>query len=393
MGRTVLLVAGEASGDVHAARLAQRLRTADPTLSLIGIGGGEMERAGVRILLPMRRLSVVGLTEVVTRLPKLAASYRAVRRIFRTQRPDLFIAVDFPGFNLRLACLARAHGVPVLYYIGPQIWAWWRGRIATIRRCVDRMAVIFPFEESLYRTGGVDAQFVGHPIVEVLEELEPHRLEPPFDDVDGRPLVGLFPGSRKAEVARILPPMLDTAVALHRLRPDVVFAIGVADTILPGLIASHLARMRDRHGKAAPTIRPVQGATYALMRAARAALVASGTATLEAAYLGCPMAILYRVSPLTWAVARRIVKLPYIGLPNFALGRPAIPEFLQDIDPEVVARAVERLLDTGQERAAMLEDLRQVRHSLGRGGASMRAAEMALALLSGTRRAAPAEAV
>ena len=215
---TILIAAGEASGDLHAAQLARRLRAADPSLRLIGMGGAEMERAGVEIAVPMRRLSVVGLTEVITRLPKIWSCYQTFRELFRTERPALFIAVDYPGFNLRLAALARQHDVPVLFYIGPQIWAWWRGRIRTIRGCVDRLAVIFPFEEELYRAGGVDAEFVGHPVVEELEAVTPDVSALPEALRDGRPVVALLPGSRKAEVSRILPPLLDIADALHRIK-------------------------------------------------------------------------------------------------------------------------------------------------------------------------------
>lgn len=379
MSRTILMAAGEASGDLHAAQLARQLRAEDPSVRLIGMGGAEMERAGVEIAVPMRRLSVVGLTEVITRLPKIWSCYQTFRELFRTERPDLFIAVDFPGFNLRLAALAHQHDVPVLFYIGPQIWAWWRGRIRTIRRCVDRLAVIFPFEEQLYREGGVHAEFVGHPVVEELEGVTPNLDRLPAALRGERPVVALLPGSRKAEVSRILPALLEIADAVQRARPDVVFALGVADTILPSMIDAHLAR----HAGGAD-VHVVRGATYEVMRQARAALVASGTATLEAAYWGCPMVIVYRVSPLTWEIARRVVTLPYIGLPNFVLGRRAIPECLQaDLAPRTVLPQLLPLLDDTPERAAMLDDLRAVRSALGGGGASTKTARLAFDLIAG----------
>ncbi len=390
--RRVLLVAGEASGDMHAARVATELRALAPDVHLLGIGGTHMERAGVEIVEPMRRLSVVGVTEVITRLPKIWSSYHTLKRLFRDTPPDLFIPVDFPGFNLRIARLARAASVPVLYYIGPQIWAWGAGRVRAVRSSVDRMAVIFPFEEPLYRAGGVDAEFVGHPVLDALPDA-PATHPVPRLLATHDPIVALLPGSRKAEVNRILPALLDAAARLNELRPGARFVIGGADSILPGLIDWHVERFRRRTGANAPRIDVLREATHMLLSRARVALVASGTVTLEAACLGCPHVIVYRVSPVTWAVARRVVRVPFIGLPNCTLGRLVVPEFLQGaMQPVRMAETAAHLMDEGPVRDRMIADLREVRASLGGPGASARTARMALEFLVRGRTLRPAGA-
>ncbi len=377
-GKRILLVAGEASGDALGARLAASLRRADPSLDLYGVAGPAMREAGVRTLAGTEELSVMGFAELGRELGRVLGVLRMLRRELRERSPDLFVPIDFPDFNLPLCRSASGAGVPVFYYVSPQIWAWRRGRIDTIARTVRRMVVLFPFEAELYRERGIDAHFVGHPLAEDCRPTRPReQVRAELGVAGGRRLVALLPGSRRREVETMLPVMADAA---GRLGPDVAAVVAEAPALAPGLVSSVLAAVRAPAASAAVATR--RGDTYNLLAAADAAFVTSGTATLEAALVGCPAVVAYRMSAFSYALARRLVKVPYIAMPNLLLGRRVVPELVQhDAEPARLAVEARRLLDDAAERERMLADFAEIRAMLVRPGAADRAAALALELV------------
>ena len=376
--RRVLLVAGEASGDVHGADLLAALRLQVPQVEVFGIGGPRLRAAGMETIADVGEVATVGVTEVVGRLRALVRAYRTLTRALRTDPPDLCVLIDFPEFNLRLARVAKRAGVPVLYYIGPQVWAWRRGRVRKIARRVDRLAVVFPFEPDLYAERLPGVEFVGHPLLDRAvvtrpreETLRAHGLDP------ARRTVLLLPGSRVKEIDYLMPPMLDAVQRLLRTG-SYQFVLGLAHTLPHDLVEARLGSLRG-------DVRLVSGDTYNLIGAADIALVTSGTATLECALLECPMVIVYRVSAVTFALGRLLVRgVRHVGMPNIVAGPEAGPELLQRRATGVAfAAAARAILEQPARRAAIVEDLREVRRRLGRGGAAGRAAAIAIELLEG----------
>src|SRR5581483_1567807 len=374
----VLLVAGEASGDLHGADLIAALRLDLPGLEVFGMGGERLREAGMTTVADAGDVATVGVTEAIGRLRALWRAYRTLVRRLREDPPDLCVLIDFPEFNLRLARLAKRAGVPVLYYIGPQVWAWRRGRVRKIARRVDRLAVVFPFEPPLYAARLPGVEFVGHPLLDRAlqtrsrdETLRAHGLDP------RRRTVLLLPGSRPSEIRSVLPAILD---AVRRLGAagDVQFPLALAHTLSAADVEAEIRA-------AGVDVRVVSGDTYNLIAAADVALVTSGTATLECALLECPMVIVYRVSPLTAAVARLLVRgVRHIGMPNIVAGHEVVPELLQgQVTGPAIAAAAADILASPARRAAIVEDLREVRRRLGRGGAAGRAATIAVEMLGG----------
>jgi lipid-A-disaccharide synthase len=371
--RRILLVAGEASGDILGARLAAALRRADPTLHLYGVGGPAMREAGVETFVDIAELGVMGFSELGRGLVRIVAILSRVRRELREGRPDLFVPIDFPDFNLRLCPTAAAAGVPVFYYVSPQVWAWRVGRLRIIARTVRRMLVLFPFEADIYRARGVDAFFVGHPLAEgVVAGRGRDEVRRSLGLAERERLVALLPGSRRHEVEAMLPSMLAAAQALG---DGVRAVVAEAPSLPPGFVDAIVARE-------SPGVAVVRDDTYTLVAASDAALVTSGTATLECALLGCPMVVAYRMSPFSYAVARRLVKVPFIAMPNLLLGRAAVAELVQDdATPERMAAELSRLLDDEDLRARTRSDFDAIRSLLVRPGAADRAAALALELL------------
>lgn len=376
--RRVLMVAGEASGDLHGADLLHALRARVPDLEVFGIGGPGLRAGGMETVIDAGDVATVGLVEGASHLGALVRVYRALVRRMREDPPDLCILIDFPEFNLRLARAARRAGVPVLYYIGPQVWAWRRGRVRTIARRVDRLAVVFPFEPELYAGRDCAVEFVGHPLLDRVATtrgreatLATHGLDP------ARPVVLLLPGSRRKEIEQLLPAMLDAARVLAD-DPRRQFALGLAPTVPRADVEAIAAR----HGV---PVAIVGGDAYNLMAAADLALVASGTATLECALLGCPMVVVYRMARLTYAVARLLVRgVRHAALPNIVAGREIVPELLQaEANGTAIAAAARSILESPGRRAEMVAALRDVRTRLGRGGAAARAADIAVEMLAG----------
>lgn len=365
--RDILFVAGEASGDLHAAGVARELRARAAPFGLVGIGGDQMQAAGVQLIEHVGSLAVMGFVEVLRHVPRHWALLRDLKRRLRSGRVALVVLVDYPGFNMKVAAAARAAGVPVLYYITPQVWAWGAGRLDELARTITEAAVILPFEERLLREHGVRARFVGHPLLDRVERL-PDRAAARAAlglAADDR-VLALFPGSRAQEIARHLDAFVAVARELERRMPGLRVIVSAAPDI-----------QLDARRCPYPIVR---SQSFTVLRAADAAMCKSGTTTLEAAVAGCPLVVAYRTSPLTYFAARRLVKIPNIGLVNVVAGRTVAPEFVQDaLQPASVASALEPLLDpTSPERRAMLDDLADVRASLGEAGAAARVAELAL---------------
>ncbi len=376
---TIFLVAGEDSGDLHASHLVAELRRLDPGLSAVGLGGPRMAAAGARILYPLvEELAVMGFLPVLAKLPKAGRILDETYDRLLEHRPDALVLVDYPGFNLYLARFARRHGIPVLYYIVPQLWAWGHWRLPRVRRRVDRMFVIFPFEEPFYRSRGIDARFVGHPLVDELARFEPSEdFDARHDLAGARPVVGLLPGSRSHEIQGVLPVMARAAGRIRAAHPAVRFLLALAKAQHRPLVESILA--------GCPSVTIVEGETHDIQRRADFCLVTSGTATVETAFFETPMVVLYRIGRLMSWVARSPfgIKSPFFGMVNILAGREVAPEFLMVGDEsERVARASLELLEDGPARRRAREGLAEVRRSLTSvEGASRRAAEEILAFV------------
>ncbi|MFQ5847482.1 MAG: lipid-A-disaccharide synthase [Candidatus Methylomirabilales bacterium] len=376
MNTKIFIVAGEASGDLHGADVTRALQTLEPQVRLVGMGGERMRQAGVRLLVDAGELAAVGVTEALSRMVGLVRAFRQLRRALTAERPGLLLLIDFPDFNFWLARASRRIGIPVLYYISPQVWAWRRGRIRTLKRLVKKMLVIFPFEEALYREAGVPVAFVGHPMLDRLRDVPTREEARRLIGCGASDLiVGLLPGSREGEVRQHLPVLKEAVARMVQAKPEVQFLLAVADSLPPHLVETLLSANN------AP-IRPLRGLTYEVMRAADLLIAASGTATLEAGLLGTPMVIVYRVSRLTWWAGRLLVDVPSIGMVNLVAGRRVVPELLQgDCTPERVARTALDLLQNPQALGGIREKLREVRGKLGEEGASLRAAREVLKAL------------
>ncbi|HEX7409604.1 MAG TPA: lipid-A-disaccharide synthase [Candidatus Binatia bacterium] len=370
--RKVLLVAGEASGDLHGAALVAALRCSDPDLEVWGVGGGRLRAAGMHILVDTAAVSTMGFVETFGTLGRLLSTYRRLRRFLVEERPQLVVLIDFPEFNLFLAKRAKAMGIPVFYYIGPQVWAWRRGRVRKIARRVDRLGLVFPFEPELYKNGRGLAEFVGHPLLDAARPTRTREATLAHYHLDpARPLLALLPGSRKKELRHLMRPAMEAAEQLRQSGWQVVIAL--AHTLTRDDVAAAL-------GGKLPAVPIVENDTYNLIHAADTVLVASGTATLETALLGRPMVIMYRVAPLTFALARLLVHVDHIGMPNLILGRAVFPELIQgDVTPERLVAAVQ---DVFARRGELVEALRELRGKLGEPGAAGRAARMALELMA-----------
>jgi lipid-A-disaccharide synthase len=372
--KNILIVAGEASGDLHGSKVVEALRQLNPQVRIMGMGGNHLRRAGAEILIDSSRLAVVGISEVLGRLGGLIRAYRRLRELIRSQEVGLLLLIDFPDFNLSLAGVAQEAGVPVFYYISPQVWAWRSGRIQKIARRVSRMAVIFPFEVALYQEAGLNAEFVGHPLMDTLGEME--NPSPPADEGwRGNPLIALLPGSRHKEVKALLPEMIRAAEIISRKRPEVGFLLALAPTIARKDVEEMLPSGGVR-------VQVVEGMTYQAIRAADLVWVASGTATLETAILGKPMVIAYQVSPLSYWVGRAMIRVQWIGLVNIVAGRTLVPELIQkEARGERIAEETSKILEDEPYRRSMIEGLAEVKQKLGAPGAAERVARIALEMI------------
>lgn len=371
-----MISCGEASGDLYAGALIKALRDLDPDVSAFGFGGSRMASAGGRLIGDYRGFSVTGLVEALRVVPKSWRMLRTLRSAAAQERPDVFVAIDFPDFNFRLLPAMRNLGIPVVYYVSPQLWAWRPGRIETIKRFVDKMLVIFPFETDLYRKAGVPVEFVGHPLVDLAVPARDRATVLRSVGLDADvPTVALLPGSRPNELHQILPTLAEAAVAMANERPGVQFVIARAPALSDELFAP-LATLKA----AGVPHAVIEGATDDVLAAADVVVTASGTATVQAALHGRPMVIVYRLSPVTFTLGRAFVRVHTYGMVNLVAGSPIVPELIQEsFTPATVAREALSLLADPRAAADMRRGLADVRARLGAPGASMRAAKAVLA--------------
>lgn len=371
----IMVVAGEASGDQHGAELVHALQRRRPELRFFGMGGPRLAERGVELLHGAHEVSVMGIIEVLPRLPRILRVLADLKRAAERRRPACAILVDIPDFNLRMARHMKRLGIPVAYYVSPMIWAWRRGRVKQIARDVDRMLCILPFEEAFYREHGVAAKYVGSPVVEqVPAPREAGEFRAALGLDPARPTVALLPGSRRSEIARILPAMVKTAEALAQERAGLQIVVPVAPGIPRALVAEQFA---------GSTVQPVliEGRAPEAVGASDVAIVASGTAVLEAGLMRRPLVVVYRVSTLTYWIGRLLLKVAHVALVNLLARRRLVPELLQhQMSPSRIAAEVRRLW-SGPDREAVLAGLEEVRASLGPAGAAERAATEVLSLL------------
>ncbi|MGB3211996.1 MAG: lipid-A-disaccharide synthase [Desulforhopalus sp.] len=380
MSPKIMIVTGEASGDLHGANLVKSLRAKHPNLKFCGMGGEELAALGVEILYDAAKVSVVGVIEVFSHLKDIWLAQRALRHRLKDDPPDLLILIDLPDFNLLLAKRAKKLGIPVFYYISPQLWAWRSGRVNTIKARVDKLGVILPFEEEFFRKRGVKAQYVGHPLLDTVgttisrvQFCEYHKIS-----LDTR-CIGLFPGSRKREVSSLLPIFLAAADLLQKKSPEkIVFFVPRASTIANGELETAGVRRYQQY----LDIRIIDEDRYNMMAACHAVVTASGTVTLELAILQTPMIVVYKLAPLTYYLAKRLVKVDFFSLVNLIAGYEAVPELLQhEVTAEKIAAELSAITTIHSRKDKMKQSLEEVRGRLGEKGASEKAAAVALQIM------------
>lgn len=374
MAQRVMIIAGEASGDLHGSGVVRELKRRQPAMEIFGVGGDRMKAAGMQLIYHVNELSFMGFAEVLRHLPIIRSVKRALEMVLKFRKPDVVLLIDYPGFNLPFAATAKRNGIKVVYYISPQVWAWRRSRIKRMRGVVDKMLVIFPFEADLYRKEGIDAEFVGHPLLEVLRSnLDRKGFFTRYGLDPNKKLLGLFPGSRLHEVENIFPEMLKGARIIAGER-----GMEVAMAIAPTLEEKHFEPFYNLDG-----IHLIKGATYELMDHSDFALVTSGTATLETALFTTPMVIVYKTSWPTYLIGRVLVRIRNIGLVNIVAGKRIVPELIQHRATGAnLAREALKILRDESALAAMRDELSKVKEKLGEIGASRRVAERILQIAS-----------
>jgi lipid-A-disaccharide synthase len=369
----VFISAGEASGDLHGAKLAQAIMRRCPEARVSCLGGPMLKSSGASVLVDNRDIAVVGLFEVFRHAREILSAWRKIKDHLIRERPDVVVLIDFPDFNHLLARLAKRLGIKIFYYISPQVWAWRSGRVRSIKRLADEMAVIFPFETTFYERHGMTVNYVGHPLLDLLSDA-PTKEKARTDycsSVAGQ-VVGLLPGSRRSEIRLLLPLLLDSASLILKENPSVSFLLPIAPTLDPALIETELK------GRNLP-VRVVSGDTYGVIRACDLLLTASGTVTLEAAILGAPMIIIYRVSDFTYYAGRHLIKVSHVGLPNIVADRQIVPELLQkEATPERISAKALELLREPEALEGQRKELALIQERLGKPGVADRVAELVL---------------
>ena len=376
MNKQILIIAGEASGDMHGVGLIKELRRINPQVSFFGMGGDKMREAGVETFYHINQLSFMGFFEVLENLGFFREVMKKMTQILDERKPDLAILIDYPGFNLKLAEEIKKRKILILYYISPQVWAWGKGRIKKIKKLVDKMIVFFPFEEKIYKDAQVDVDFIGHPLLDMVKtSLTQDEFRNKFGIEKDQILIGLFPGSRALEVEKILPIMLSSCEIMKSKIKDLKVAVSLAPTIEKDYLVSFLTQKRLE-------VVLVEKFTYDLMRYSDFLLVKSGTSTLEAAIIGTPFVVIYKTGFLTWLVARSLVKVPYIGMVNLISGKKIVPEFVQyEAKPEKIAWEMYQFLTDKEKYQKMKDELSAVKEKLGEKGAYKRGAEIVFRML------------
>lgn len=374
----IMIIAGEASGDLHGAKLARSIKALVPDTFMFGIGGKAMQSEGVRCIFDSEALSVVGITEVVSSLPTIYRAMSIVKKALRRIKPDLLVLIDYPEFNFLVAAVAKKLNIPVLFYISPQIWAWRQYRVKKIKRLVDHMAVILPFEASFYQEHHVPVTFVGHPLLDTI----PTQTDLPVSSKQPvETMIGLLPGSRKKEVATLLPVMLAAAQMIKHRFPETRFIVSSSASIQANLVTDQV----DRYTSTLD-IEVVKGPVEQVFRRSRLLVAASGTVTLEAALYGVPTVIVYKVSPLSYWLGKRLIKVKHIGMANLIVQKELLPELVQDkASPEAIAETVSKMIDDPEKLKLMQRELKRVRELLGGSGASNRVARIAVNLIAAAR--------
>lgn len=372
VSRKVMIVTGEASGDLHGANLIKAAKEVSPGMEFFGVGGQEMRSAGCEVLIPGEELAVMGIVEVLGHFPVIWRSFQRLKKILHgPERPDALVLIDFPEFNLRLAKQAKKAGVPVLYYVSPQVWAWRRGRVRKIANVVDRLAAIFPFEPDLYRGLNIEVTYVGHPLLdEVREPCDKDEFLESLNVPLEKKIVGLFPGSRRSEIDYMLDTLLEAGKEILREEPDTHFLVPLAST----LKREELQQKLDSSGLPASL---VSAEVYDTINACDAILSVSGTVTLQIAMVGTPLAIFYKMAPLTYLIGRMLVKVDHIGLANIVAGKQVAKEFIQEeASPESLAEEIVSILRDSSYRKSLKTGLAEVQEKMGTPGCSVRVAEM-----------------
>ncbi len=372
----IMIIAGEASGDKYGAWLTAEIRRRLPSAEFFGMGGDLMRGEGVETLVDADDMAVFGLVEILAHAGTIRRAYLLLKKQFKIRRPELLILIDYQEFNQLLAAAARKVGIRVLFYISPQVWAWRPGRVKKMARIVDHMAVLFPFEVPLYQRVGVPVTFVGHPLLDIVRPtLARDEAFSRFGLDTSRRVVGLFPGSRRSELKNLFSVIIDSALLLREQYPDLQFVLPLA----PSFKREELAPLIRSSGL---DVTIIQGLTYDVMQLCDAVISVSGTVTLELALMTVPMVIIYRVSPVTYAIGRRLVKIEHAGICNIVAGERVVKELIQDeATPAAIAAEIGRILHDGAYRVAIREKLAGVRAKLGNGGCSARLAEVAVNML------------
>ena len=372
--KCIMIIACEASGDLHGGKLARAIKNHASNAFLFGVGGNAMQTEGVRILVDSKTLSVMGITEVLSKLPMIYRAMTTVKKALSRLKPDLLILIDSPDFNFHVAAAAKKLGIPVLYYISPQIWAWRQNRVHKIKRLVDHMAVILPFEAAFYRKHRVPVTFVGHPLLDGILPV-PDRLPAPTRLKE--PVIGLIPGSREKEVTTLLPVMLEAAKIIHRFLPTSRFMVSCAESMDADVVMDIV----DQYASTLD-VEIVNGSITQVFKQSRMLVAASGTVTLEAALYGIPMVIVYKVSPLSYWLGKRLIKVKHIGIVNLIAQKELLPELIQDnASPQTIAETVTAMIGDPEKLKQIEKELFCIRDLLGGAGASDRVARIALNLI------------
>lgn len=374
---TVVFSAGEASGDQHAAHVFEALKQRLPSVRGLGMGASRRQQAGIELAYDSSGIGVIGLVEVLKHYAEIRRALKIMQALLLKQRPDLLVCVDYKEFNLKLAKFAKAHGIKVLFYVSPQVWAWRPGRVSTYGRAIDMMAVIFPFETAYYDAKQVPVRYVGHPSVDKVKPLRSRAEDQLLYGLNPHhAVVGILPGSRSNEIKRMLPVMLEAAEALHQQRPELQFLLPQADSISDAVLETFMQECRL-------PIKVIKQQAYDVIQCCDAIMTTSGTASLEIALLGIPMVIAYRLSTLTYWLGRLLVNIKFIGLPNIIAGRGIVRELIQDeLTAKNLSEEILRLLQDGHHREACLAGLQEVKTQLGQGGGTQKMAALVVEMLN-----------